>query len=244
MHLDQFEAHAERLWSEIPETLKAGIVAVFIEAAARHDEALAAPILGECRPDPLTEGLPLSPGEPLRSVVVIYHGSFVEVAARDEGFDWLGELEETLWHELRHHLDWREGHDALGDAEDLETENLRRLSGRPFDPSFYRRAESISKGITLLAGEIFLEARIPARRWSDLWRRRLVVDLGGLRLCAGPARDINGRRSPVFLSVSDVEGTPRASLATQVSALSWDHATLVCLRRRFFYRQRHLRLVW
>ncbi|AFV77098.1 metallopeptidase family protein [Thermus oshimai] len=114
-----FQKLVERLWAEIPEAFKEGLQGVHV--------------LPEAKPEP---GLPgvwrlgeyLDPGPPsalggfegLGRHIALYYGSFLEVA--DEGFDWEGEVWETLLHELRHHLE------SLAGRSDLVEEDLRRLA--------------------------------------------------------------------------------------------------------------------
>ena len=52
--------------------------------------------------------------------IALYYGSFLQVAG--PGFDWEGEVWETLLHELRHHLE------SLAGRDDLVREDLRRLA--------------------------------------------------------------------------------------------------------------------
>jgi hypothetical protein len=92
--------------------------------------------LGEC----VTESYPSDFGGPdtIRSLVVLYYGSFFRLSRLDEAFDWDTELWETLTHELQHHLESLAADDALVDMDYAADENYKRYQGEPFDPFFYR----------------------------------------------------------------------------------------------------------
>ena len=135
MTLAQFEAEARNVWARIPESYKAGIDAMIVEADAHshpdHDDFFT---LGEC----ITETYPSEFGGPdtIRSAVVLYYGSFASVAAEDEQFPWEQEIEETLLHELQHHLEHLADADELEDFDHAVEENFKRVEGQPFDPLF------------------------------------------------------------------------------------------------------------
>jgi hypothetical protein len=115
----EFVNLVERLWDEIPEAFKRGLQGVHV--------------LPEARPEPGLEGVwrlgeYLDPGPPsalggfegLGRHIALYYGSFLQVAG--PGFDWEGEVWETLLHELRHHLE------SLAGRDDLVREDLKRLA--------------------------------------------------------------------------------------------------------------------
>ncbi|RIH90461.1 Zincin-like metallopeptidase [Calidithermus terrae] len=116
MTFDEFLDTAYRLWDQIPEAFKRGLHGMHV--------------LEHLKPDPDEPGLfrlgeYVSPGYPtvlggfdgLGRHIALYYGSFRAVAY--PGFDWEGEIWETLIHELRHHLEFLAGRDDLV-AEDLE----------------------------------------------------------------------------------------------------------------------------
>jgi hypothetical protein len=115
----EFVNLVERLWDEIPEAFKKGLQGVHV--------------LPKAKPEPGLEGVwrlgeYLDPGSPsafrgfegLGRHIALYYGSFLQVAG--PGFDWEGEVWETLLHELRHHLE------SLAGRDDLVREDLRRLA--------------------------------------------------------------------------------------------------------------------
>jgi hypothetical protein len=115
----EFVNLVERLWDEIPEAFKKGLQGVHV--------------LPKAKPEPGLEGVwrlgeYLDPGPPsalggfegLGRHIALYYGSFLQVAG--PGFDWEGEVWETLLHELRHHLE------SLAGRDDLVQEDLRRLA--------------------------------------------------------------------------------------------------------------------
>jgi predicted Zn-dependent protease with MMP-like domain len=154
--LAQFEAAARNAWARIPESYKAGIDAMIVEADAHshpeHDDFFT---LGEC----ITETYPSEFGGPdtIRSAVVLYYGSFASVAAEDEQFPWQQEIEETLLHELQHHLEHLADADELEDFDHAVEENFKRVEGEPFDPLFFRVGRRIGEGIFRVEHDVFVE---------------------------------------------------------------------------------------
>jgi hypothetical protein len=197
--LDEFERTAGRMWDEIPPRLREGIEALSVEArTVPHPSFEGVFTLGECLTDSWPSGFG-GDGE-TRSLLVLYHGSFTELADRDATFDWDGELWETILHELLHHREAAAGENGLDEFDWAEEQNRLRLAGRPFDPSFYRAVPAASDGVTRLDSELFLETTIPPRAQEARfgWRGRAysvrvpedagqafveVVNLAGGRLC-------------------------------------------------------------
>ncbi|GLV48515.1 hypothetical protein TJA_16680 [Thermus sp. LT1-2-5] len=118
MTYEAFVRLVERLWEEIPEAFKRGLQGVHVLPGAKPEPGLPGVWrLGEY----LDPGPPSALGgfEGLGRHIALYYGSFQAVAG--PGFDWEGEVWETLLHELRHHLE------SLAGREDLVREDLRRL---------------------------------------------------------------------------------------------------------------------
>ncbi len=111
--------------------------------------------LGQC----LTEAYPSdwSGPETLRSVVVLYHGSFRALAELDPVFDWDRELWETLTHELRHHLESLAKEDALEGVDYAMDEAFRRGDGEDFDPFYYQFGDEVAPGVFQVEYDFFLE---------------------------------------------------------------------------------------
>lgn len=120
MTFEQFADLADELWDEIPERFKQGLQGVHV--------------LEHFKPDPQEPGLVRlgeyrHPGFPsvlggfqgIGRHIVLYYGSFAQVARGRRSFDWEGEVWETLVHELRHHLE------TLAWNEDLVKEDMAFL---------------------------------------------------------------------------------------------------------------------
>lgn len=160
MRFERFQAVARQLWHEIPPEYKAGVEGVVVERrAVAHPKLRDIYTMGEC----LTESYPSSfeGPETLRSVVVLYHGSFERLSRLDPDFDWEGELWETLTHELRHHLESLAAEDALEDVDYAADENFKRLEGQPYDPYFFRAGERVEEGVYVVENDVFIERERP-----------------------------------------------------------------------------------
>jgi hypothetical protein len=157
---EAFRAEATRVWEEIPDEYRYGVDGLVIEREARSHPSLdEIYTLGEC----LTESYPSEWGGPdtTRSVLVLYHGSFRELAALDPEFDWDYEIWETITHELRHHLESLAAEDALEDLDYAMDENFKRLQGEAFDPFFFRTAEPVTAGVWAAERDVFIEVVYP-----------------------------------------------------------------------------------
>lgn len=148
------------MWEDIPEENRVGVEALVVEEEALpHPDFEDVYTLGEC----VTESWPSQFGADVeaRSELVLYHGSFRALAELDPSFDWVGELWETILHELLHHREVAAGESALDDVDWAEEENRKRLAGQPFDPSFYTAVPAGEDGVVRLDSDMFLETRIP-----------------------------------------------------------------------------------
>lgn len=58
--------------------------------------------------------------------VALYYGSFARIAEADPGFDWEGEIWETLTHELQHHVESLAGDGRLIEEDLLEARFFER----------------------------------------------------------------------------------------------------------------------
>ena len=155
MSFEEFARLAARMWGEIPPDLKSGVEAVAVEkATVEHDGLDGVFTLGECLTDDYG-----GPDE-VRSHVVLYHGSFAALSLRDPGFDWEGELWETLLHELLHHREAAAGQAGLDEYDWAAGQNHRRHAGQPFDPRFYAAVPRAADGTVRLDSEIFVEALV------------------------------------------------------------------------------------
>lgn len=111
--------------------------------------------LGEC----LTEAWPSEwqGPETLRSMVVLYWGSFRNLARLDPDFDWEGELWETLTHELRHHLESLAAEDQLEGVDYALDEGFKRSEGLDFDPWYYQRGDRAGPDAYRVEEQAFVE---------------------------------------------------------------------------------------
>ena len=100
--------------------------------------------------------------ETTRSVVALYHGSFGELAELDPGFDWEGELWETLTHELRHHLESLASEDQLEAVDHAMEESFKRGEGRDFDPWYYQSGDEVAPGVYRVETDFYIE-----QYWTD-----------------------------------------------------------------------------
>ncbi len=156
MDFDTFFHKAHQAFQEIPEEFREGVDGLTV-----RPEALPHPMhpgvftLGQC----MTESYPSDWTGPdtLRSVVVLFHGSFMALARGDPDFDWEGELWETLTHELRHHLESLAQEDALEGVDYAMEEAFARADGEDFDPFYYRSGLVVAEGLYQVEYDFFLE---------------------------------------------------------------------------------------
>lgn len=156
MDYETFSQAAERVWEEIPAHYREGIDGLTLRPEARtHPEQPDVLTMGECA----TESYPsaFEGPETLRSVVVLYHGSFAALAAKSPDFDWEGEIWETLTHELRHHLEALAAEDDLEGVDYAVEQDYRRTHGEEFDPFYFQHAEEVEPGVFVAEELVFLE---------------------------------------------------------------------------------------
>lgn len=159
MRLDRFRELAARMWEDIPPPMREGVEALSVEERALpHPGLEEIYTLGECITDEWPTGYG-GPGE-TRSHLVLYHGSFRALAEREEGFDWAGELWETILHELLHHREYAAGQSGLEDFDWAVEQNQRRYAGESFDPTFYRAVPPGPEGSWRLESETFVETTV------------------------------------------------------------------------------------
>ena len=156
MDFDTFARVAHEAFETIPEEFREGVDGLTIRPEkVPHPAHPGVYTLGQC----LTEAYPSDWSGPdtLRSVLVLYHGSFRARARRDPGFDWEGELWETLTHELRHHLESLANQDDLEGVDYAMEEAFRRADGEDFDPFYYQAGMEIAPGLFQVEYDFFLE---------------------------------------------------------------------------------------
>jgi predicted Zn-dependent protease with MMP-like domain len=156
MDFDSFFRLAHEAFKDIPAEFREGVDGLTIRSEAfPHPTNPEVFTLGQC----ITEMYPSDWAGPetLRSVVVLYHGSFATLAGQDPDFDWEGELWETLTHELRHHLESLADEDALEGVDYAMEESFARTSGQEFDPFYYRAGMQVAPGLYQVEYDFFLE---------------------------------------------------------------------------------------
>jgi hypothetical protein len=198
VNYETFASLAGRMYDEIPGRFREGISGVTIERDPKEHPLLSGVwTMGECVTDQWPD--PLGGHGDTRSEIVLYHGSFGELAARDARFEWEPELWETMLHELLHHREAAAAEDGLDVFDWAMDQNFRRLEGFEFNPHFHRVLPADSEGQVRLDGETFIDVDLAAgetvaefpwrgRRWSVrvpldcdlLWGR--VRNLAGGRL--------------------------------------------------------------
>jgi hypothetical protein len=170
------------MFDGIPPEFRSGVDGLVVEAeAAGHPSLPGIWTMGEC----FTEDWPDGTGGigDTRSRIVLYHGSFQNLADLDPMFDWEAELWETIVHELLHHREAAAAESGLDVFDWAVEQNFLRHAGRSFDPEFYRAIPADEDGATRLEGETFVEAIVdPADRTVGFeWRGHTY----GLRVPAG-----------------------------------------------------------
>lgn len=160
MDLKRFEARARAMWEEVPSRFLEGVDGLVVSPdVASHPDLPEVRTLGEC----ITEVFPSGwqGPETVRSLLVLYHGSFEAVSRTRPSFDWDGELWETITHELRHHLESLADEDALEGVDYAMDQASRRYAGEAFDPLYYRSGERREGGRFQVESNWYLEIEQP-----------------------------------------------------------------------------------
>lgn len=168
MDFDEFERTARAAFEAIPPEYREGVDALVIDRTAEaHPHLPEIWTLGHCD----TESYPsdFESAETVRSTIRLFWGSFRRLADQDDDFDWVAEIHETIEHEVKHHLEWLAGEDALGDVDAVLEQDFRREGdhggGLDWDPEYYRWGEEISPGVFAAEDLVFIEIVLSA---SDL----------------------------------------------------------------------------
>ncbi len=163
----EFERRARRVFNAIPPELRAGVDHLVVERrAVPHPTLPDVYTLGECATGELDAGSDLP--DVMRSTVVLYFGSFARLAQMEDGFDWEGEIWETVVHEVRHHRESAAGDDALEEMDYAEDQNFARREGEAFDPYFYRAGEPVGEGTWEVDRDRFVEVVLGAKEFEAL----------------------------------------------------------------------------
>jgi len=166
MKFKEFERAAREAYEEIPATYKAGIDGLVVSREAPpHPTLPDIYTLGEC----LTEDYASDWGGPdtTRSQVVLYWGSFRNLAELDADFDWEEELWETLTHELRHHLESLAREDALEGVDYALDETFKRDQGLDFDPWYFQSGDDLGDGLFQVERNFYVERSLTERDFGE-----------------------------------------------------------------------------
>lgn len=156
MTYDAFERAAHRAYDSIPAAYREGVDGLMVSREALpHPTQSDVYTLGHC----LTESYLSDYGGPetTRSVVVLYWGSFWNLADLDPDFDWESELWETLTHELRHHLESLARDDSLEGVDYALEQTFRRDDGADFDPWYYQHGDALEGGVFRVERSYYVE---------------------------------------------------------------------------------------
>jgi len=167
-----FERLASEVFEDIPEVYRQGVDGLVVSRESiGHPSLPDVHILGHCD----TEAYPSDWAGPdtVRSVLVLFYGSFRNLARSDPDFDWEAELHETLEHELKHHLESLAGRDELGDVDYAMDESFKRDEGLDWDPWYYQRGEPIGRGMYVVEDQMYVE---------QVWSSDAFESAGSLRL--------------------------------------------------------------
>ncbi len=204
MRLDDFRAMVRRMADEVPPEYYEGIADVTVSPRTLpHPVRADIYTLGEC--------IPLPGGElgstALQSRIVLYHGSFRALADITPGFEWRREAQETLHHELRHHLEWRASAPDLEAYDRAAEHNFARVDGEPFDPLFFLDGEAPAPDVYQVDDDYFLDRviRQPPESVQFTWHGRAY------RVAVPPRITL-----PAFLLVEGVAEPPPGELVVVV----------------------------
>ena len=167
MTFDEFSRTAQEAFQRIPEVYREGIDGVTtVEAAETHPELPGVVTLGEC----VTQAYHSDWQGPdtTRSQVVLYYGSFRQAAQDDPDFDWEDELQETIVHELKHHLESLADEDALEAMDYAMDESFKRDQGEPFDPWYFQWGDPLGGGAYGVEDEVYIEQRFSSAEFDQL----------------------------------------------------------------------------
>ena len=167
MTFDEFSRVAQEVFQGIPEAYREGVEGVTtVETVETHPELPGVVTLGEC----LTQAYhsDWQGPETTRSRVVLYYGSFRQIAQDDPDFDWEGEVRETLTHELKHHLESLADEDALEAMDYAMDEAFKREQDEPFDPWYFQWGEPLGEGMYRVDDEVYIERGLSGAEFDQL----------------------------------------------------------------------------
>jgi predicted Zn-dependent protease with MMP-like domain len=214
LKFSDFERIAGEAFEAVPEQYRAGIDGLVVSReSVPHPSLPDIFTLGLCE----TESYPsdFAGPETTRSVVVLYYGSFRNLARLDSDFDWEAEIYETVEHEIRHHLESLANQDQLGGVDYALDEDFKRSEGRDWDPWYYQKGDAAGKGVFVVEDLAFIEQEWSAAEFERAaeiefeWRGR------GYRI---PRPDALG--DVHYVRLDGLEGAPPVELVL-VRRRSW-----------------------
>jgi predicted Zn-dependent protease with MMP-like domain len=167
MDFVDFDRIAHEMFRSIPPEYREGVDGLAVErGTSEHPSLPEVYTLGECRSEyyPSDFG---GAGE-VRSIVVLFYGSFLALSRIRDDWDWEEEIWETITHEIRHHLESLATDDALEELDYAEDQNFARRDGERFDPFFFHSAPALEQGLWEVDGDRFLEHPLTAREFERL----------------------------------------------------------------------------
>lgn len=111
--LDELDAEARGIFDEAAEHVPGEPVVLVVEGGTPACDDGGEPLLGSYVPP--VRGDERGPSMP--ATVTVYHRTFVAMWEEDGPYDWRAELEETIAHELEHHVGFLVGDDPMDDEE-------------------------------------------------------------------------------------------------------------------------------
>lgn len=178
---EEFQEKVRLAFEEIPPEFRERVEGpVVVRDARRHKDLRGMLTLGECIHAPDFAG-----GGELSSTVVLYYGSFEELAHRDPSFDVEAEIVETVRHEVQHHVEDAAAHAGLRDLDWAEEENQKRKDGADHAIDFWRAGEpwgDPAEGLRAVGRDLFLEIELPPSEWQEAVRDGLVLTVRGEEL--------------------------------------------------------------
>lgn len=156
MRFSEFERVAEEAFEAVPERYREGIDGLVVSRdSVPHPTLPDIYTMGHCD----TESYPSDWAGPdtTRSVVVLYYGSFKNLARKDPDFDWKAEIYETVEHEIRHHLESLASEAGLEGVDYALDEDFKRDEGLEWDPWYYQNANEVEPGVYAAEDRVFIE---------------------------------------------------------------------------------------
>jgi hypothetical protein len=112
--VDAFDARARASFERIAGGL-AGQVTLAVHDGVPDCDDGGEPLMGAYVPPGGDPSAPVGAGQ-----ITLYYRTFLAMWREDGAYDWEGEIDETIDHELEHHEGWRVGHDPMDDEERAE----------------------------------------------------------------------------------------------------------------------------